>query len=64
VCVCVSQEAFSDQWFLLERLTAREREAELAKNVMEGIDGQVQDMLVNNVIGFLILFLFPLLCIG
>jgi hypothetical protein len=41
------QEAFSDQWFLLERLTAREREAELAKNVMEGIDGQVQDMLAD-----------------
>ena len=44
---CAIQEAFSDQWFLLERLTARERETGLAKNVMEGIDGQVQDMLVR-----------------
>ena len=51
VCVCVSQEAFSDQWFLLERLTAREREAGLAKNVMETIDSQVKDMLVNILIG-------------
>ncbi|CAI8010010.1 PTB domain-containing engulfment adapter protein 1 [Geodia barretti] len=45
------QEAFSDQWFLLERLTAREREAGLAKNVMETIDSQVKDMLVNILIG-------------
>jgi hypothetical protein len=41
------QDAFSDQWFLLERLTARERETGLAENVMEGIDNQVQDMLAD-----------------
>ena len=42
------QDAFSDQWFLLERLTAREREAGLAKDVMDGIDSQVRDMLVSH----------------
>jgi hypothetical protein len=41
------QEAFSDQWFLLERLTAREKETGLAKDVLEGIDNQVKDMLVE-----------------
>lgn len=41
------KDAFSDQWFLLERLTAREKEKGLAKNVLEGIDQQVKCMLVN-----------------
>lgn len=41
------KDAFSDQWFLLERLTAREKESGLAKNVLEGIDQQVKLMLVN-----------------
>lgn len=45
--ICSLQEAFSDQWFLLERLTAREKESGLAKNVLEGIDQQVKGMLVN-----------------
>ena len=42
-----TKDAFSGQWFLLERLTARERESGLAKNVLEGIDSQVNDMLVS-----------------
>ena len=41
------KDAFSDQWFLLERLTAREKESGLAKNVLEGIDQQVKSMLVK-----------------
>ena len=42
-----SQDAFSDQWFLLERLTAREKETGLAKDVMEDIDSQVKEMVVS-----------------
>ena len=44
----LQKDAFSDQWFLLERLTAREKEKALAKEVMKDIDQQVKEMMVHN----------------
>ena len=43
----VKKDAFSDEWFLLERLTAREKEGGIKKAVLKDIDQQVQGMLVR-----------------
>ena len=61
--VCVLKEAFSDQWFLLERLTAREKESGLAKDVLEGIDSQVKDMLASYTVHMCNHTLYIIICL-